>query len=300
MIDFRTVRFGAMLVAAGFAGHVSAHMYINFPNADRGSNGVYQKSKDEDFAYYEDGAFGPVRFKVDHACGHAGDGWSNVRTKQVAIVVPTGPDTKLVDTRVTPPGCCSPPPFEPLYKELGNASPDAEGVDWGIGYLKPQPDPAFPNVYPIMGQTTSGDAIPRAVVWVGDHPDYNDTDLRATVYLSEIPAESCVKEVQYFFAAAYFCSNAPTPHEAMTAWILGPTRQWPQDRIGDTNVQWAPMLSMLRDLNKKPLPTRCGEGKTIGVYPSKAAIDRYMRPVSVDKNDVATPRRLDWWLNHNH
>ncbi len=299
MIDFKKTRLAAMLIAAGFAGQVAAHMYTNFPTYDRG--GLYEKSKAKEFPYYKDGAFGPIRFNVQHACDpEPYFDFSNVTTKQVAIVIPTGKDVQLVDTVLK--AAWEFPPFDPAYKELGPASPDADGNDWGIQFLKPQPNPALPKAYAILGETSKGETIPRAVVWVGDHPDTNDTDLVATIYFPEIPEKSCVQEVQYFFPSAQFCGNfTPVNAKPMEGWLLGTTAKWSKSMLGETEVQWAPIALVNRDLKAKPLPASCnGKGKKIGVYPSKADIDKYLRPVSVDKKGVATQQPPNWWINHIH
>jgi hypothetical protein len=279
------------LIAAILGSPAAAHIYVNFPTYDRG--GLYEESKKLDWALYEDGAFGPVRFNVQHACGHAE--FSTVTTKQVVIVMPNGKNTKLINTVL--PGPWNFPPFDPAYKELGSASPDAKGHEWAINWLKPMTQASFPKAYPILGQTSGGGTVPRAVVWVGDHPDGNDADLAVTMEFPTIPKNSCVKEVQYFFPMAQFCGNTDPAH-SIQAWMLGTTDQWSKSLLGESNVQWAPTLFMRRDLKKKPLPTNCGQGQSIGVYPSREDIDKYLRPVSVDTNGVPIQKSVQWWINN--
>lgn len=264
-------------------------MYTQFPTYDRG--GLYEKSKESEWPYYQDGAFGPVRFNIQHACSHnEGD---PVSTKQLTIVLPAGATVKRVNT--TLPGPWEFPPFEPAYQELGPASPDAKGYDWALQFVKPYAQASLNRVYPIMGPT--GD-VPRALVWVGDHPNNNDADVMATMFFPEIPAESCVKEVQYFFPAAQFCSTRGKPN-TVTGWLLGETDQWPKSLLGETQVQWAQTVSILRDLEKKPLPSSCGAGDVIGIYPSKEDIDQYLKPVSVKKNGDVKQKSVDSWIKQN-
>lgn len=285
------IRGGALaaLCLALFAKGASSHIYINFPVYDRG--GDYAASKQLDWAVYQDGAFGPVRFNVQHACGH--ESFSDVVTKQVVIVIPNGTHAKRIDTVMPRPWTF--PPFDPGYKELGPASPDRVGREWGVNWLKPMTQASFPKVYPLLGEISGGGIAPRAVVWVGDHPDTNDGDLSVTMEFPTIPKSSCVKEVQYYFPMAQFCSNTGAAPAAM-AWMLGATAQWPKELLGESNVQWAPALFMRRDLKKKPLPPRCGEGESIAIYPSKADIDQYLRPVSIDANGKAVQESVQWWL----
>jgi hypothetical protein len=271
-----------------------AHMYTQFPVYDRG--GLYEKSKESDWPYYQDGAFGPVRFNVQHACSHE-EGTGRVSTRQLTVVIPTGATVKRVDTKL--PGPWEFPNFDPAYQELGPASPDANGYDWAISFVKPFAQAALNRVYPIMGKTSTGENIPRALVWVGDHPNDNDADIMATMFFPEIPAESCVKEVQYFFPAAQFCSTPRQPN-TVTGWLLGTTENWTKERLGETQVQWAPTVSMLRDLNKKPLPSSCGSGETIGIYPSREDIDQFLRPISVDKKGHHfNQKNVDWWIKRH-
>jgi hypothetical protein len=138
------------------------------------------------------------------------------------------------------------------------------------------------------------------LIWTGRSPDRNRGDLKATVYFPDIPPESCVTEVQYFFPAAQFCANGKSKNEKAMGWLFGPTEQWPKELLGETEVQWAPAALQSRNLKKKPLPDKCGgKGQTIGVYPSKADIDKYLRPVYVDQADDATPQSVNWWIK-NH
>lgn len=279
------------LTIASIAAPASAHIYINFPTYDRG--GDYAQSRKQDWAIYQDGAFGPVRFNVQHACGHTA--FSKVTTNQVVIVMPNGKNTQRIDTVLPKPWNF--PPFDPGYKELGPVSPDQDNHEWAVNWLKPMTQASFNKAYPILGETSGGGTAPRAVVWVGDHPDGNDADLTVTMEFPTIPKKSCVKEVQYFFPMAQFCSNA-TGAEPVMAWMLGSTDQWPKERLGESEVQWAPALFMRRDLKKKPLPAKCGEGEVLSVYPSRSDIDQYLRPVSVDNQGVATQQSVQWWIDH--
>ncbi len=270
--------------------NAQSHLFTNFPVYDRG--GLYKKSKEADWPYYQDGAFGPVRFNVQHACGHT-EG-AMVTTKQVAVVIPTSPTVRRIDTTLTNPWDF--PNFEPTYQELGPASPDANGYDWAIQWLKPHSHASFNNVYPIMGKTSTGEDIPRALVWVGDHPDNNDADLLVTMSFPEIPAASCVKEVQFFFPSAQFCSTVGQTN-SVSGWLLGTTSEWSKEMLGESLVQWSLAISMLRDLKTKPLPSNCGNGETIGIYPSREDIDQYLKPVSVDKKGRKVHQKnVDWWL----
>lgn len=202
-----------------------SHMLTQFPVYDRG--GLYKKSKELGWPYYDgevEGTFGPVRFNVQHACGHEGE---RVTTKQVAMVIPTGATVQKIST--TLPNPWEFPAFEPTYEELGSASPDANGYDWAIWFTKPFAQASLNRVYPIdPGTSSTGDPIARAYVWVGDHPDDNDADLTITTWFPEIPAESCVKEVQYFFPAAQFCSTPGKPN-SVSGWLLGTTSEWSKD-----------------------------------------------------------------------
>ncbi|MCG7756420.1 MAG: hypothetical protein LZF63_07150 [Nitrosomonas sp.] len=271
---------------------VQAHMYTQFPAYDRG--GLYEESKKSEWPYYQDGAFGPVRFNIQHACSHA-EG-APVSTKQVTIVIPTGTTVKKVNT--TLPGPWEFPNFDPAYQELGPASPDANGYDWAIKFVKPYTQASLNRVYPIVD--SSGSETPRALVWVGDHPNSNDADLMATMWFPEIPAESCVKEAQYFFPSAQFCSTPRQPN-TVTGWLLGITDQWVKENLGESQVQWALTVSMLRDLKTKPLPSSCGNGEVIGIYPSREDIDQYLRPVFVDKKGQNVKQKgIDWWIKRHN
>ena len=64
-----------------------AHMYTQFPVYDRG--GLYEKRKESDWPYYQDGAFGPVRFNVQHACSHE-EGTGRVSTRQFRVLTVSG------------------------------------------------------------------------------------------------------------------------------------------------------------------------------------------------------------------
>ncbi len=269
-----------------------AHMYTQFPTYDRG--GLYEESKKSEWPYYQDGAFGPVRFNVQHACSH--EEGAPVSTKQVTVVIPTGTTVKKVST--TLPGPWEFPNFEPAYQELGPASPDASGYDWAIKFVKPYTQASLNRVYPIVD--SSGSETPRALVWVGDHPNNNDADLMATMWFPEIPAESCVKEAQYFFPSAQFCSTHRQPN-TVTGWLLGTTDQWAKENLGESQVQWSLTVSMLRDLKTKPLPSSCGGGEVIGIYPSREDIDKYLRPVFVDKKGQNVKQKgIDWWIKRHN
>ncbi|MFO1417834.1 MAG: hypothetical protein U1E83_04125 [Methylotetracoccus sp.] len=297
MIRVTRSQVAVALAAAGFAGQAAAHIFTNFPTYDRG--GLYEKSRDAEWPYYQDGAFGPIRFNAQHACDpNPYDPYEpNVVTNQVVVVYPTGKNTQIIDTTVPKPWNF--PPMDPGYKELGPASPDANGFDWAVQFVKPMPHAAYPTAYTFLTDANNGDKIPQAVAWVGKQHMYDDTDLTTTIYFADIPKKSCVTEVQYYFATAQFCSGIK-PGNAMpvTGWLLGPTENWPKERLGETTVQWAPIAVVERDLKKKPLPQSCGgKGQTISVYPSKADIDKYLRPVEVDDNDIAKQRTVQWWIN---
>lgn len=285
-----TLHVAVGAVSALLMTNAQSHMFTNFPVYDRG--GLYEQSKEAEWPYYKDGAFGPVRFNVQHACGHT-EG-SVVSTKQVAVVIPTSTTVKRINTTLS--GPWNFPNFEPAYQELGPASPDANGYDWAVQFVKPHAHAAFGKVYPIMGKTSTGEDIPRAMIWVGDHPDSNDADLLSTMFFPEIPAASCVKEVQYFFPSAQFCSTVGQPN-SVSGWLLGTTGEWSKENLGESTVQWSLAVSMLRDLKTKPLPSNCGNGETIGIYPSREDIDQYLRPVSIDrKGHKIQQRSVDWWL----
>ncbi|HRB29484.1 MAG: hypothetical protein V9E86_10920 [Nitrosomonas sp.] len=254
--------------------------------------GFIKKSKETEWPYYRDGAFGPIRFNVQHACNH--DGNDPITTKQVAVVIPTGATVQKINT--TLPAPWEFPTFEPPYQEIGSASPDANGYDWAIQFVKPHAQTSLNKVYPIMGKTSTGENIPRALVWVGDHPDNNDADLLITNFFPEIPAESCIKEAQYFFPSAQFCTTQGQPN-SVSGWLLGTTSQWTKDRLGESAVQWSLTVSVMRDLTKKPLPSNCGNGDIIGIYPSREDIDQYLRPVSMDKKGHKVQQKsINWWL----
>ena len=271
-----------------------AHMFTNFPTYDRG--GLYEESKKAEWPYYVDGAFGPVRFNVQHACSHnEGD---PVSTRQVIMVLPTGTTVKKVNTKLPAPW--EYPNFDPPYQEVENASPDATGFDWAMQFIKPHAHAAFNRVYPIQGKSATGETIPRALAWVGDHPNDNDADLTSTMFFPEIPESSCVKEVQYFFPTAQFCSTRGQPN-TVTGWLLGVTNNWTKNRLGETHVQWAPTVSIMRDLEKKPLPSNCASGEILGIYPSREDIDQYLKPVSVNKKDGTVKQQsIEWWLKQRH
>lgn len=284
------LQLAACLASVLLTTSVQSHMYTQFPVYDRG--GLYEQSKAADWPYYTDGAFGPVRFNVQHACSH--EEGAPVSTRQLTIVLPTGSTVKRIDTKLPAPWEF--PNFDPPYQELGNASPDANGYDWALQFVKPYTQASLNRVYPIQGTNSTGEAIPRALVWVGNHPNDNDADIMATMYFPEIPTDSCVKEAQYFFPAAQFCSTRGQSN-TVTGWLLGTTNQWTKDLLGETNVQWAPTVSVLRDLEKKPLPSNCGSGEVIGIYPSREDVDQYLRPVSVDsKGGTVKQKSVDWWI----
>lgn len=301
MIRVTRSQLAAALAAAGFAGQAAAHMYTNFPTYDRG--GLYEKSRDAEWPYYQDGAFGPIRFNAQHACDpEPYDAYEpNVVTNQVVVVFPTGKNTQIVDTTVPRPW--SFPPMDPGYKELGPASPDADGRDWAVQWLKPVPAAAYPTAYTFLTDVTNGDRIPQAVAWVGKQHMFEDTDLQTTIYFADFSTKtlksSCVAEVQYYFAAAQFCSGIkPGNAKPVEGWLLGPTDTWTKERLGETFVQWAPIAVVERDLKKHPLPKNCGgKGHSISVYPSKADIEKYLRPVEVDENGIAKQRTVQWWIN---
>lgn len=295
MSNTNKLKLAAYAASLLFITSVQAHMYTQFPTYDRG--GLYEESKKSEWPYYQDGAFGPVRFNVQHGCSHD-EGAGRVSTRQLTVVIPTGATVKRVNTML--PGPWEFPNFDPPYQELGPASPDASGYDWAVKFVKPHTQASLNRVYPITDST--GAEQPRALVWVGNHPNDNDADIMATMYFPEIPAESCIKEAQYFFPAAQFCTTPGKPN-TVTGWLLGTTDHWSKENLGETQVQWAPTVSILRDLNTKPLPSNCGSGEIIGIYPSRKDIDKFLKPVSINKNGDAKQRSVDSWLkrqNENH
>ncbi|HLP81924.1 MAG TPA: hypothetical protein VK141_08055 [Nitrosomonas sp.] len=67
--------------------------------------------------------------------------------------------------------------------------------------------------------------------------------------------------------------------------------------LGESTVKWSLTISMLRDLKTKPLPSNCGTGETIGIYPSREDIDHYLKPVSMDRKGHGIQQKsVESWL----
>lgn len=86
-----------------------------------------------------------------------------------------------------------------------------------------------------MGKTSTGKDISQAIIWVGDHADSNDSDLISTMFFSEIPAASRVKEVQYFFPFARLSNTVEQPN-LVSGWLPGTTNEWPKEMLDESLV----------------------------------------------------------------
>lgn len=289
----------ALLIAGSFASPLQAHMYTQFPAYERG--GSPEKNQYE--SIYQDGAWAHVYMSIGHACGHTGTLGPSPKTTQVAVVIPgNNSEAQVIDYPLLD-GNYSFPPLDPPYKVVGPASPDAQGYDWGISIGQSEAIPALARTYTFYGEKVpTYNKAPRAAVWVGEGiPSYNEAQVALWVQLPEIPKDSCVTDVQYFFAAAQFCAKSKVKGALPAqAWLLGATANWPIEYLGGAPDQWTPYLRMTRDVKTKPLPQGCnGTGQIISVYPSAEQIDAYLKPVTEDKNGNARQISVQEWINKN-
>ncbi|MFO1419258.1 MAG: hypothetical protein U1E83_11420 [Methylotetracoccus sp.] len=142
------------LLDAGLSGESVAHMVIH-----PGSEG--QIATKSGIPTYEDGAYGSISIEVGHACIHGVVPWADVTTEQVIVGIPNGKNLKIVNTELF---TNSGTPFEPPYKELGPASPDASGDDWAIPWLKPNNSTSFKVAHPFYDQITPVNLWGEAVI----------------------------------------------------------------------------------------------------------------------------------------
>ncbi|MDD5036297.1 MAG: hypothetical protein PHE55_16235 [Methylococcaceae bacterium] len=272
-------------------------MYTQFPAYERG--GAPEASQYE--AIYQDGAWAHIYMSMGHACGETKVMSTSPRTTQVAIVIPgNNSSAQEIDYPLLD-GNYSFPKLDPAYKVLGPASPDVQGNDWGISVAQSEGIAALSRTYTFYAEKVPVyEKAPRAAVWVGDGvPSYNEAQIVFWAQLPEIPATSCVTDVQYFFAAAQFCPKSKIPGALpVQAWLLGATNNWPVEHLGGAPDQWAPYLRMRRDIKAKPLPDSCGgKGQIVSVYPSKEEIDTYLKPVSESKNGNAHQISVQEWIS---
>jgi hypothetical protein len=186
-------------------------------------------------------------------------------------------------------------------KVVGPASPDANGHDWGISTAQPEGIASLSKTFMFFAEANPVyEKAARALTWVGEGvPSHSVGQPLFWVQLPEIPAQSCVTDVQYFFPAAQFCPASTVPGALPAqAWLLEGTQSWTAEYLGDEEIQWAPYLRMRRDQSVKPLPGRChGKGKVISVYPAKWNVEKYLKPVRLTGKFNAQQIPLSNWIN---
>jgi hypothetical protein len=298
---FKSFRRSALtaIVIGSFADPLHAHMYTQFPAYERG--GAPEQNQYE--AIYHDGAWAHVFMSIGHACGHTGVQGPNPRTMQVAVVIPgNNTEAQVIDYPLLN-GDYSFSSLKTQYKVIGPASPDAQGYDWGISVAQSEAIPALTRTYTFYAEKSPVyEKAPRAAVWAGEGvPNYNEAQIALWLQLPEIPQESCVTDVQYFFAAAQFCAKSKIKGALPgQAWLLGATTNWSEEYLGGAPDQWSPYIRMKRDVKAKPLPLSCGgKGQVISVYPSSTDIDSYLKPVSENKDGSARQMSVQEWFNKN-
>lgn len=293
MARFSRTEMLAFIVASGFAAQSDAHMYSLFPTYFRG--GI--PNKDQFEAYYQEWVDAYIYFNMAHACAHV-ENETDIRSTQTAVVLPTAPNAVLVRN------LDGPYDFKKLnsFRELGSANA------WALkAEVKPMGVSGLDHYYKFYSEPNPTYFTPaNAIVWVGDGvPDSGMANFGAMIGLPRIPKSSCVKEVDYFFATAQFCPKATgtNPENALNtfamSWLLGATKNWPEELQGGAPWQWAPYVRMLRDLKTKPLDPGCGAGEVVSVYPGQADIDRFLKPVEVDAQGVARQIPVQQWIRRN-
>jgi hypothetical protein len=278
------LRFHYLILSSLAAAPVvsNAHMYTQFPAYVRG--GLPNLSDWE--AIYQDqpgGTWGPVYVNVGHPCGENIDmGSTKPLTSQITTIIPgNNADAQVIEYPLLDGNYSFPPLSQPL-RVIGPASKDADGNDWGISTVQAEGIAALPRTYQYWDGAADYSIAPRAITWVGDGIPRNGVgQVVFWVQLPEIPATSCVTDIQYFFPSAQFCPRTSVKGALpRQAWLLAETSSWPAATLGGAPDQWAPYIRVKRDLTSKPLPASCGTtGKALSVYPSNVSIDKFLKPV---------------------
>ena len=89
-------------------------------------------------------------------------------------------------------------------------------------------------------------------------------------------SDSCATALTVYIAIANYCTDSQSENDDDRAdiWIGRLTEKF--DDVDVVSVGFWPYLKVVRDLEHNPLPEGCGGGFEIGVYPSDAAIDKYL------------------------
>ena len=265
------------------------------------------------------------KLNLAHTCGHGG---VSEDIRDVKIVFPNGKDAVVnewLDARGTQQAKIGNGLADILwtYNKFSPTDQNAWQAANALMSIKPSVDVQFKNIEPTkeevipyynhgvntwdVGSITYTGLIGSSNKgpWGLTNEYYKNIEFVAT--LGDFKKESCYSKVVVDVPAADYCANGVS-----YVWWKTATSKVPNELIAAAN--YAPTITIKRNLVKNPLPESCGgKGKTAEVMPSNDVIDRYFADVKewhdkkkggksmkglVDNHGCVAPKA--WMAEHGH